>query len=69
MFISGAIGLMSRKLSIAAFGVILVYSHIVINTDVFLFDAVLYLILIAIILGLAFRTVSYMLAEDNPEVS
>lgn len=69
MFMAGGIGLLSRKLSIAAFAIILVFSHIVINTDVFLFDAVLYLTLITIILGLAFRSVSYMLAENNPEVS
>lgn len=46
----GIIGMLSRKLSIAAFGALLVYVHVVINTSIFIFDAILYLVLFIILL-------------------
>lgn len=45
-----AIGAFSRKLSITAFGALLVYTQVVIETDLFIFDAILYLSLTIILL-------------------
>lgn len=45
ILIGAGIGMFSRKLSIAVFGAILVYSHVVLETDVFIFNAIFYLVL------------------------
>lgn len=64
----GIIGLLSRKLSIAAYGSLLVYVYVVMNTSIFIFDAILYLVLIAILLwGSSFVVSGYINAEPEGE--
>lgn len=62
------IGSYSRKLSVAAYGGLLVYVHIVIETDIWIFDALLYLVLTIILLWVAYRAVGEYLGGKN-EVS
>lgn len=65
ILIGGVIGVVSRKLSVAAFGCILVYAHVVLNTDIFIFNAVLYLILFIIILWASSFIVSSYFGEET----
>lgn len=58
IMLGGGIGLLSRKLSIGVMGAILVYTHIVIKTDLFIFDAVLYVVLVIILLWASAYVVS-----------
>lgn len=60
ILVGAIVGAISRKLSVASFGGILVFAHVVMNTDMFIFDAILYLILFVIILwGSSFIVSSY----------
>lgn len=48
---AGAVaGAFSRKLSIMGYGAFLVFIHVVQNTDLFIFDALLYVVLAVVIL-------------------
>jgi len=42
--LGGLIGAYSRKLSIAAYGALLIYAHVVINTDLFIYNAIFWLV-------------------------
>lgn len=63
----GLIGFLSRKLSIGAFGALLVYSYVVINTDIFIFDAILYLSLFVILLWASSFVVSGYFDTEGSE--
>lgn len=63
-----ACGIFSRKLTITAYGGLMVYVYIVIETDVFIFDAILYLVLTIILLWVASYVVSgYLEAGQGGE--
>lgn len=68
ILLSGSIGFISRKLSIAGYGALLVYAHIVMKTDLFIFDAMLYLILIILIFGVGARVISEYLEAKSEAV-
>lgn len=66
ILVGAGIGLFSRKLSIAAFGGLVVYAHIVLETDVFIFNAIFYVLLFIIALwGSSFVVSGYF--DDNSE--
>jgi len=66
--IGAGFGAFSRKLSISAYGGLLVYVYIVINTDIFIFNAILYLVLFIVLLWVSSFVVSgYLDAGDRGE--
>lgn len=66
ILIGAAIGAISRKLSITAFGAWVVYTHIVIETDIFIYDAILYLVGIILILWVSrFIVAGYLETESD----
>lgn len=68
IIIGAMAGMISRKLSVSAFGAILVFAHVVINTDLFIFNAILYLVLFIILLWASSFVVSgYFGAETEGE--
>ena len=64
--IGSALGAFSRKLSIAAYGGFVTFAHISLETDLFIFDAVLYLVLTIVLLWAAREVIGDFLT-DRPE--
>lgn len=65
--IGTALGAYSRKLSISAMGGILTYTYVVINIDLFIFNAMLYLILVIVLLWVSMHVI-YGYIGDNQGV-
>ena len=63
ILVGGIAGLLSKSLAVGSFGAFIVFTHIAINTDVFIFTELLYAILTISFLFMSFRIVSYALSQ------
>jgi len=68
ILIGVSIGAISRKLTIAAFGGLLIYTHVVTQTDLFIYDAILYVVLSIVALSVGFLVVSGYLESKETGV-
>lgn len=68
ILVGALFGAISRKLSIMGFGALLIYVYVVINTDVFIFNALLYVVLAVILLWTSrFVVAGYLDMGDEGE--
>jgi len=67
--VGAGFGAFSRKLSVSAYGGLLVYVYIVINTDLFIYNAIMYLVLFIVLLWVSSFVISgYLSAGSEGEV-
>lgn len=59
------VGLISGKLSVAALAGLLYFTHVSIETDLFIFDNLLYIFIITIITTLGFRVRNYVMGGGD----
>lgn len=55
-----SIGLLSQKTTIAAYGGMMVFTHITLKTDFFVYNSLFYLLVFLMLLTTAFRVMSYV---------
>lgn len=58
ILLGALVGAYSRKLSIAAYGALLIYAHVVINTDLFIYNAIFWLVALILLARVAFFAMS-----------
>lgn len=63
----GIIGALSRKLTIAVFGFLLAYIHVTLNTNLWIFDGIMYFIVVIILLRLVGYIISWYTATESTE--
>lgn len=67
ILLGGIFGLMSHKLSIAGYGSLLVFTHVAMETERFIFGPMLYLVLTLLFLYLAAQIAPEYMGETGGE--
>lgn len=65
ILIFGMFGFLSGKLSVAIFGSFLAFIHITQETDLFIFDNLLYVFIVLIVMIVAFRVITFSTANEG----